>query len=414
MQVENVVILGSGPAGCAASLFLGKAKVPHLILDKSTFPRDKVCGDGLSPKVTHVLRKYDERLIREMASRPAEFAPGWGGSVFSPNNKRLDIPVKMRSDLPPGFVARRMEFDHFLTTQLDKNYANLIQGANVTNLQQTPAGIEITYTQGQETRQVLAKVLIGADGDRSLVRKTFTDWKIDGKHYGAGVRAYYKGVKGLHPQNYIEFYFLEEVLPGYFWIFPLPGDEGRANVGAVMLSDSVSKRKINLKDLMLNALATNPILKERFADAELDGKIMGWGLPMGSKLPTLSGDNFMLVGDAASLIDPILGEGIGNALYSGMLAAEAATKALTEQTFSAAFFKENYDVRIKRCLGSDLKLSHFFQRVCSNPRVINFLVGKAERNPVFMEMVSCVFDDMEMREKLFSPLFYFRLLWGFF
>lgn len=410
----EIVIIGSGPAGCAASLFLSKAGISHIILDKAIFPRDKVCGDGLSPKVTHVLKKYDASLIQKMMDLPEDFAAGWGGSVFAPNNQRLDIPVKMKGSLPPGFVSRRMEFDHFLVKQLNPNFAQLIENADVKEIKRNENGVEIHFLQNGENKILHAKTVIGADGDRSIVRKSFTDWKNDDKHYGAGVRAYYKGVKGLHPQNFIEFYFLDEVLPGYFWVFPLPGNEGRANVGAVMLSESAKKRKINIKELMLNALKTNPVLKERFADAELDGKIMGWGLPMGSKIGTICGDNFMLVGDAATLIDPISGEGIGNALYSGMLAAEAAANAIKHNDFSAKFYQKHYHECVIRCLGKDLKLSYFFQRLCAYPKIINFLIKRAEKNTVFMETISCVFDDMEMRERLFNPLFYVRLLVGFF
>ena len=97
-------------------------------------------------------------------------------------------------------------------------------------------------------------------------------YKMDQKNYSAAVRAYYGGVKGIHPQNFIELHFLEGILPGYFWIFPLPN--GEANVGIGMLSSEVSNQKINLKERMSEIIASHPNVKERFKNAVKE--IMGY------------------------------------------------------------------------------------------------------------------------------------------
>src|SRR5690606_11571017 len=112
---------------------------------------------------------------------------------------------------------------------------------------------------------------------------------------------------------------------------PLPG--GYANVGVGMLSETVSQKKINLKKEMLRIIETHPEFKQRFAGAELMGDIKGYGLPLGSKKRVISGDNYMLVGDAASLIDPFTGEGISNAMISGRWAATQAELCLQQQIF---------------------------------------------------------------------------------
>lgn len=410
----KIIIIGSGPAGSGASLFLTKNNIPHTIIDKAIFPRDKVCGDGLSPKTIHILKKWNPEIIAKMQDLPTQFASSWGGLVVAPNGKKLDIPIKKSETdaLPPGLVSRRIDFDHFLTQQFDPTWTTFIQGAEAKNIKRLDKGFEVSILREGKTEIHYADILIAADGDKSLVKKMLAPRPQNDAHFAAGIRAYYKGVKDLHPHNHIEFYFLNEVIPGYFWVFPLP--DGRANVGVCMISEYVKAHKINIREAMLKAIADHHELSKRFEGAELEGKIVGWGLPLGSEPGPLSDQGLMLTGDAASLIDPISGEGIGNALYSGWLAAEAAVKAIQENNISADFFKENYDKRLFRCIGNDLRLSYIFQRICRYPWLINFIIGKAQRNKVFMETMSCIFDDMAIRAKLYSPWFYVRLLVGFF
>src|SRR6202012_2731700 len=109
---------------------------------------------------------------------------------------------------------------------------------------------------------ISAPVIIGADGDKSMVRKKYLSEQTAPKTYAVGLRAYYEGVTGLHADNFIELHFLPEVLPGYLWIFPLPN--GMANVGVGILSETIRKKKINLREQMLHAIKTNPQIAPRF------------------------------------------------------------------------------------------------------------------------------------------------------
>jgi flavin-dependent dehydrogenase len=184
-----------------------------------------------------------------------------------------------------------------------------------------------------------------------------------------------------------------------------------ANVGAGILSETASKKKVNLKADMLRAIENNPKIKERFAGAKLHGKIEGWGLPLGSKKRSISGNNFLLTGDAGGLIDPFTGEGIGNALYSGMLAAKHIEQCIKENKFDATFNKA-YDQSFYSRQWDELKLSHTLQKVCKYPWLFNFMVNKANKNKTLRETISCMFEDLDMRAKLRNPLFYFKLLFN--
>jgi len=402
--------VGAGPAGCATSLFLAKHGIAHTILDKAIFPRDKVCGDALSGKVVYVLKQLNPQLINKYQQLNNSFLPSWGVKFVAPNGKSIDIPFK--SDLSkethaPGFISKRIDHDYELFKSLNRNYANIIEGAELKTVRQSNNGIIYCYQKSGTMHEATCKLIIGAEGDRSIIGKQLGNTTKENLHYCAGIRAYYSGVKDLHPQHFIELHFLEELLPGYFWIFPLPN--GMANVGAGMLSETVSKKRINLKEDMLKAINNNPNIKHRFADAKLTGKIMGWGLPLGSKKRKISGNNYLLTGDAASLIDPFTGEGIGNAMYSGMLAANHIKNAIAannfSDTFNAAYDKAFYDRQ-----WDELKLSHTMQKLVKYPWLFNFVVNKANKNKTLRETISCMFEDLDLRAKLRNPLFYFKLL----
>lgn len=411
VKATDIVIIGAGPAGCSTSLFLAKQGIPHTIIDKASFPRDKICGDALSGKTVYVLNQLDPTIVPDFNSQKDTFIESWGVKFVAPNGKAIDIPFKSdisKEVLPPGFISKRIHFDYELFKRIDRNYAQVLDQSEVTEIIRTGTTFTIRYQTGDVFHQLTdVKLVIGAEGDRSLVAKKLANIQKENDHYCAGIRAYYKGVEGMHTQNFIELHFLPEMLPGYFWIFPLPN--GMANVGAGMLSSEVSKRKVNLKKDMLNAIQNNPNIRDRFKNAQLEGSIKGWGLPLGSKKRPVSGDGFLLAGDAGSLIDPFTGEGIGNALYSGMMAADQVAKCIRENRYDAAFLKQ-YDIAFYERQWDELKLSHTMQRLCKYPWLFNFVVNKAHKNRALRETISCMFEDLDLRAKLRNPLFYFKLL----
>jgi len=160
---------------------------------------------------------------------------------------------------------------------------------------------------------------------------------------------------------------------------------------------------------ILLKIQEHPEFKERFKNAKMVDPIKGYGLPLGSKKRKISGDNFMLVGDAASLIDPFSGEGIGNAVISGMVAAKHAGTCLAEQKFDAAFMLA-YDALVYKKLWSELNLSRKMQKLVNYPFLFNIVVNKANRSKLLSETISSMFDNIDLRKRLQSPSFYFKLL----
>ncbi len=407
----KVCIIGAGPGGATAALQLAQLGVECIVVDKAVFPRDKVCGDGLSGKVLTLLERIDKGIGLRLQQAMFK-ADSWGVTFVAPNRIGMDIPYRMgyQEDMsnPRGFVCKRIDFDNFLVDEIKRRpEIRLFEGISIDKYDLQPDGYHLSSKDG--SFKIKADIVIVANGAHSGFTRDVAGIKMEPKHYVAGIRAYYKGITGLHKDNFIELHFLKNMLPGYIWIFPLPN--GEANVGVGMLSNSARNKKVNLKQLMLNTLATDPVMKERFKNAELTGTIDGYGLPLGTKKRKLHGERYMLVGDAGFLIDPFTGEGIGNALYSGRIAAQQAAAAIEANDYSDTFFNA-YDENVYRILGPELQVSTKLQKLVKYPWLFNMLMKMGSRNKQLKDLMSCMFHEVDLRKKLGKPMFYVKLLFN--
>ncbi len=408
-HLSDILILGAGPAGTSAALFLAKQGIASTIVDKAVFPRDKICGDALSGKVVEVLRKLDEQLIAEIAADKT-FLGSWGVTFVAPNGNALRVPFTGQPEKrkhAPGFIATRLNFDDFLFRKAkNQPLITAFENTEIRQFQKTPTGFLATDKTGNEFH---TKLVLACDGAYSVFAKDIAQLATEPQHNCFGLRAYYKNVAGLDGENFIELHFMQQALPGYFWIFPLP--DGKANVGIGMRADKQKAKNINLKKLFEEIIATHPTVSKRFGNAELVDGVKLFGLPLGSKKRKLSGDNFILCGDAAMLIDPFTGEGIGNALMSGMFAAQQAAKCLQQNNFSATFMKQ-YDEAVYHRLWHELKLSYRLQQLVNFPKLFNLVVNKANRSPQLRTAIMSMFEDLDLRAQLKNPLYYLRILFS--
>ena len=405
MQTEkfDVVVVGAGPAGCAAAYRLSGNGLKIALIDKETFPRDKICGDALGADVTKQFHLISESLTEKL-DQFKEKIPSNGVRFFTPKYQKLDIHfTKPKNIFGGGFVTKRIDFDNFFFTETAKlTDVTVFQDQKIISVDNNSNAIILKSA----TIQFEASIALGADGAHSVLNKRLTQNKVEKNHYCAGVRQYFSNVKGFHPDNHIELHFYKEILPGYLWVFPLANNQ--ANVGLGMLSSVVSKKQINLKKEMVSLLETIPSLKERFKDAVPLTEIEGYGLPVGSTKRTLSGNRFLLLGDAAGLIDPFTGEGIANAIRSGRVAAGHVIKVFEQQKFNAEF-NLSYDKEIYFKMWNEFKFSHTLQKLFRHPRMINFVVKKANNNKSIQTLISSMLNDMDLKKELVKPSFYFRL-----
>lgn len=412
MIETNVCILGAGPGGASAALKLDRLGIDCLLVDKATFPRDKICGDALSGKVVYALNRIDKSIMEDFYEPKDIKIDCWGVEFVFPKDRKISVAstsfLKEGEQNPRafGFVSKREDFDNYIIEYVRKSsHIDFREGLELRDFEKVEDGFILKNKDGSVA--IKTKLVIAADGAQSKFAREIAAFDKEEKHFAGAIRAYYKNVKGCSEDNFIELHFVEDFAPGYLWIFPLPN--GEANVGVGMRSDLISKDKVNLKKKMLEILATHPRFKDRFEEAEVIGKIKGFGLPLGSKKRKISGDHYMLIGDAASLIDPLTGEGIGNAMISGLRAAEHAQRALETANFTAAALK-TYDEEVYNHLWKELKISYQIQRALQYPWLTNILSGIATRSQGFTETMTAMFTDVNMRKKIYNPFFYIKLL----
>ena len=366
MQQYDIIVAGAGPGGSTFVRCLADTDLRIALIDKATVPRDKICGDAIPGTAIRVGRRRSRDYWDGLpALNPLRRTRG-----FSPSGTILDVEY-----VNDGYTCPRLDFDQYLLEQaltyprLDTHF-----GTKLKNLVRENGQNIATLSDGT---QLSAPLIIGADGAHSVVAKKLTDTKMDRNHYCAAVRTYYRGLTDIKDDRMM-FYFLDGFLPGYFWIFPLK--DGLFNVGFGMLSRQVSERKIDLRDSLDRIVAESPQVKSHFAHAEQVGKNEGFGLPLGSRTVPRSGDGFMLVGDAAGLIDPFTGEGIGNAMMSAEMAAAVARECLASGRLDAKSLRA-YDKAVTKKMGFDFKMKHLGQRILADrPWLINGLMRLASGN----------------------------------
>ncbi len=375
VKIYDVLIVGAGPAGCACALSLKDAGLKVALFDKNIFPRDKVCGDAIPG-----------RAIKILKSISPEFSYQFRKFENKNNNRRTRIRYnKQFLDLDwvgEAYICARMDFDNFLFTLVKKYTAtDIYLNSSIADLAIEKNKVSIREKNTAATFE--AKIIIGADGTHSILAKQLANRIIDRKHHVGSVRAYYLNVNNME-SNTTEVYFDKKFLPSYLWIFPLPGN--KANVGFGMLSSIIAKKKLNIKNAFYQFIQQNPELSLRFKDATQISKLEGFGLPLGSKRVKISGDNFILTGDAASLIDPFSGEGIGNAMLSAKLAAEQVARSFKANDFTGKYI-EAYDKALFKILGREFKLRYKAQQLVSAAPFVLDTIFMASKNKIVKNLI---------------------------
>jgi geranylgeranyl reductase family protein len=352
MPVADVVVVGAGPAGVAAAVTLARAGREVVVVDRARFPRDKICGDGLT---TGALR-----LLEELGLDPAAVG-SWQRVddvvVRGPAGREVTFP------LPPGrgtyaAIARRVDLDAALVDLARTVGAKVLDGHACTDVREDAHGVTLAVDGMGDLR---AQFAIAADGMWSPVRKHLGLATPGYRGEWHAFRQYFAGV-GPRAASELFVWFEPDLLPGYAWSFPLP--DGRANVGFGIQRGGRVARVQEMAALWPDLLA-RPHVRAVLGDrAEPEAPRRAWPIPARVDTAALTSARTLFIGDAATATDPLTGEGIGQALLTGRLAADA----VIDHAPSAAAVTTTYARSARRALVADHRMSTLLIRAVRHSR----------------------------------------------
>jgi menaquinone-9 beta-reductase len=382
----DVIVVGAGPGGSAAAYHLANAGLDVALLEKTTFPREKVCGDGLTPRAVKALVGMGVDVSEEAGWLHNKGLRIYGGGM------RLEIPWPELGDFPGyGLVRPRQDFDDILARQAVKAGARLIERTNVTGPVQDESGRVVgVTTKNTEDKSELtyrAPIVIAADGVSARFALTLGLHKRDDRPMGVAYRRYYTSPR--HDDDWLESWLElwdgkpgeSRLLPGYGWIFGM-GD-GTSNVGLGVLNTSAAFGNVDYRDLLRRWLANMPG-EWGYQEDNATGPIRGAALPMGFNRTPAYTRGVLLVGDSAGTVNPMNGEGIPYAMESGEMAARAAIQALARSGEARERALEGYPAALKAEYGGYFAVGNLFVKLIGHPSIMKLVTRHGLPHPTLM------------------------------
>src|SRR5499427_6854195 len=382
----DVMVVGAGPAGSSTAFHLAQAGLDVLLLEKSHFPRDKVCGDGLTPRAVKQLVSMGIPLNAEDGWFPNRGLRIIGGGV------RLELDWPELTSYPGfGLVRSRLGFDETLARAAQKAGVRLLEGVTVTGpvLDDNGriTGVTARAAPGEAERTYRARLVVAADGNSSRLSLAMGLAKRSDRPLGVAVRTYYTSPR--HRDDYLESWLElwdgDRLLPGYGWVFG--AGDGTSNVGLGLLNTSAAFQHTDYRGLLRRWLAGLPA-EWGYTEENRTEPVRGAALPMGFNRTPHYTRGLLLVGDSGGMVNPFNGEGIAYAMESGELAAEIAAQALARPAGPA---RERalraYPIELRHRYGGYYRLGGWFVKLIGNPQVMKLGTRHGLPHPVLMRFL---------------------------
>ena len=367
----DLAVVGAGPGGSGTAYYAAGSGLRVLLLDRQEFPRDKPCGDALMP---HTASEVSLMGLGDWLNEPHHNRFS-GFSIYTQTAYlRQKIPPTLHG--PHGYVVRREETDAKLLERARSAGAEFRGGARATKLLRSSAG-DVTGLEakdGGETINIEAPLVVAADGVGGFAGKG-----IKAHQNIVARRQYFRNVNGPD-KDHLHIFVTQDMNRqggGYGWVFYL-GD-GRANIGAGVSTKTLDRTGRNLKDFF-DRFLEEPKMADWLEDAEPEGPAKSWSLKSGMWGAKRYAQGLMTVGDAASMIHPISGEGVGYAIESGRLAAAWAHEACTRSDFSAAVLS-GYEKQLRQQRAREQFSGLAFVKLVPRMEVLEPLFNACEKDP---------------------------------
>ena len=390
----DVLVVGAGPSGASAAYWLATLGHQVVVVDKKRFPREKTCGDGLTPRAVRQLHDMG------LADQLGEFQR-FDGLRSIAHGITLELAWPDHPDFPRyGYVVRRNELDDMVAQRAVKAGATLLAATEATEPlieNGLVTGAMVHDNDVGTTHALRARYVIVADGANSRFGRALGTARNRTYPLGMAIRGYF--TSPLHDDPWIESHLdLRDRdgnhLPGYGWIFPV-GD-GTVNVGVGLLSTFTGWKNVNTTHLMDAFCATAPP-RWGISPKTATGPPTGGRLPTGGSVTPRVGSRYLVVGDAAGSVNPFNGEGISLAYETGRLAADAVDLALLTGDDVAL---ETYSERLDEVYGLYFKVARTFVRAIGNPAVMRELTRVGMRSRTLMEWVLRIMANLMRPEEL--------------
>ncbi len=358
-EKRDVIVSGAGPSGAATAAMLAQKGYDVLLYDRYDFPRDKVCGDAVPAGAVALLRGLGMGEKIDKAEAEGKFYPLDGLRIFSPRGYEMRAEFGDHENNSRSYVAPRMHFDATVQAHAVDSGAEFRVGTVKKPLLENGRVVGVTVAENGTTRDILARVVVGADGVTSPLARTLRPKSDQHKdmHRAVALRAYIEDLEEYPGE--VEFYLYKEILPGYAWIFPTGLNQ--ANIGLGMRLDHFRQRKEKLEGLLDQFLAM-PAIKKRLKRGGQLRDVATWQLNFGSQKHLQHAyDGALLVGDAAGFINPLTGGGIHNGLLSAQAAATTLHEALQADDTSLNRLKI-YEKRVHDSMWDSMKRAFTMQR----------------------------------------------------
>jgi geranylgeranyl reductase family protein len=381
MDRPDVLVVGGGPSGAACAYWLAEAGHDVTLLERKHYPREKTCGDGLTPRS---VRQLEDMGLADELSHHHRFE-GLRSIAFG---RTLELTWPKTPDFPSyGYVITRADLDEIVAHRAEKSGARVLEGHEALDPiveRGLVRGAVVRDRDSGQTRQITARYVVVADGANSRFGRSLGTSRDRTYPLGMAIRGYYTSPR--HDEPWIESHLdirdkAGNALPGYGWIFPL-GD-GRVNVGIGLLSTFNQWKAVNTTHLM-EAFVDGAPPSWELSPSTSCGPPTGGRLPMGLSVGPHAGPTYLVVGDAGGSINPFNGEGIAYAYETGRMAAATVDAALRT---SDGLALQAYETELQATYGLYFKVARAFVKIIGHPELMRALVSTGMRSRTLMEWV---------------------------